>query len=276
MGMRISRDEIAAKMEKYEPDYSDNFIFKNPVNYGARVSAVKIKIYNATGIMPHKLDILRVSVSTVKAKLAWITFANKKTVNNIFRLAVQNGNTTSLHVFPHIPSKAMARKDAFEKIMKRLQVINKQFRYQIRLGNQDIELYMKNYQEYNWKPYRKIDLSSVDPNGEIPKWDLTFKGEKANRTEVNPFDWSKKPGKRGAIESPEARVSKCNNIDDWQICEFLWAFLEGTTTTPNYKNITWENQPGEVSEEAKENEDDAVEEEEEEDPEETLGESVSA
>merc|ERR1711954_191199 len=276
MGMRISRDEIAAKMEKYEPDYSDNFIFKNPVNYGARVSAVKIKIYNATGIMPHKLDILRVSVSTVKAKLAWITFTNKKTVNNIFHLAVQNRNTTSLHVFPHIPGKAMARKNALEEIMKRLQAINKQFCYQIRLGNQDIELWMKNYQEYNWKPYRKIDINTVDPNEEIPKWDLTFKGEKANKVDVNPFDWSKQPGKRGAIESPEARISKRNNIKDWQICEFLWAFLEGTTTAPNYRNLSWEKESEESSGEAVEAGEEAVEEVEEEAPEITLGEAESA
>ena len=160
--------------------------------------------------------------------------------------------------------------------MKRLQGINKQFRYQIRLGNQDIELFMKNYQEYNWKPYRKIDINSVDPNGEIPKWDLTFKGEKANKVDVNPFDWSKQPGKRGAIESPEARISKRNNIDDWQICEFLWAFLEGTTTAPNYKNLTWEKQSKEGSEDAVEEGGEAVEEVEEEAPDITLGEAESA
>merc|ERR1711954_565312 len=50
--MTITGEEIIAEMEKYEPEYSDDFVFKNPVNYGARVSAVKIKIYNATGIMP--------------------------------------------------------------------------------------------------------------------------------------------------------------------------------------------------------------------------------
>lgn len=86
--MRITKEEIIAEMENYEPASSDDFVFKNPVNYGARISAVKVEIYNATGIMPHKIDILRVSISTVKAKLAWITFSSKKTVNNIFRLAV--------------------------------------------------------------------------------------------------------------------------------------------------------------------------------------------
>ena len=27
-----------------------------------------------------------------------------------------------------------------------------------------------------------------------------------------------------------------------QINEFLWAFLEGTETAPNYRNLTWEEE----------------------------------
>merc|ERR1711954_381389 len=114
-----------------------------------------------------------------------------------------------------------------------------------------------------------------------PKWDLTFKGENAKKMEVNPFDWTQNPGKRGAIESPEGRISKRNKIDDWQICEFLWAFLEGTTTAQKYKNLTWENQPEEVTEESEEKDDEAEEkgdedaENEEEDPEESLEDTAS-
>merc|ERR1711954_409200 len=130
------------------------------------------------GIMPHKLDILRVSISTVKAKLAWVTFGSQRTVNDIFRLAVQNGNQTNFYAFPHIPAKAMARKTSLESILKRLQSINKQIRYQIRLGKTDIELFMKNHEEYKWKPYRKVDISIVDPNEKVSEWDLTKKNDK--------------------------------------------------------------------------------------------------
>ena len=119
---------------------------------------------------------------------------------------------------------------------------------------------MKNCQEFNWKPYRKIDIRTVDPNNEIPKWDLIYKGENAIKTVVNPFDWSKQPGKRGAVESPEARNTKRNDINDWQICEFLWAFLEGTVTTPNYKNLDWEKEAEDNPEESSGVEEEAVEE----------------
>merc|ERR1711954_186769 len=240
--IRVTREDFIHEVKDYDPQVSDDFIFKNPVTYGARVSGIKIKIFNATGIMPHKLDIVRISISTVKAKLAWVTFTSARTVKDIFTLAVQNGNQTGFNAFPHIPSKAMARKSGIEEIMKRLQGINKKIRYQIRLGKSDLDLYMKNHEDHHYKPFRKVDLKVIDPNGEIPEWDLSVSSRRGPTPASNPFDITKNPGKRGAVESPETRTSKRGRIDDWQICEFIWAFLEGTKTEPNYKNLTWENE----------------------------------
>merc|ERR1711954_57630 len=246
--IRVSREDFVSEIKNYDPKVNDDFVFKNPVTYGARVSGVKNKIYNATGIMPHLLDIVRVSTSTVNAKLAWVTFASARTVSDIFKLAVQNGNQTGFHAFPHVPSKAMARKAGLEEILMRLQKINKQIRYQIQLGKNDLELFMKNHEDHTTKPSRKVEISVIDPNEEVPKWDLTVSSSKNVSNVSNPFDITKNPGKRGAVESPEARVSKSSNIDDWQICEFGWAFLEGTKTVPNYKNLTWENKPQQIEE----------------------------
>merc|ERR1712081_72535 len=208
MGIRVTREDITREIEDYDPQVSDNYVFKNPVTYGARVSGIKQKIFNATGLLPHKIDILRVSISTVKAKLAWVTFASSRTVNDIFRLPVQNGNQTSFNAFPHIPGKAMSRKTAIEEILKRLQGINKQIRYQIRLGKDDIKVFMKNHVEYQYKPYRKVEIEVIDPNGHVPSWDLTKNGSKNTSNLVNPFDITKQPGKRGPVESPERRAAK--------------------------------------------------------------------
>merc|ERR1711954_618009 len=188
------------------------------------------------------------------------TFASSRTVNNIFKLSVQNGNQTSFQAFPHIPGRAMARKTGLEEILKRLQGMNKQIRYQIRLGKDDIKLFMKNHVEYQWKPYRKVEIHVIDPNGNVPKWDLTKNDAMNTTNNVNSFNITKQPGKRGPVESLERRASKRSNIDDWQVCEFIWAFLEGTKTTPEYKDLTWEevqaddevnleeeNRPGEVN-----------------------------
>merc|ERR1711954_239323 len=240
--IRVSREDFVSEIKNYDPKVNDDFVFKNPVTYGARVSGVKNKIYNATGIMPHLLDIVRVTISTVNAKLAWVTFGSSRTVSNIFKLAVQNGNQTGFHAFPHVPSKAMARKSGLEEILKRLQKINKQIRYQIRLGKSDLEIFMKNHEDHKWKPFRRVEISVIDPNEEVPKWDLSTSNKKYVPDAENPFDITKSPGKRGAIECPEARAKKRSNIDDWQVCEFVWAFLEGTKTVPEYKNLTWEQE----------------------------------
>merc|ERR1711954_24116 len=55
--IKVTREDFISEVKDYDPQVSDDFIFKNPVMYGARVSGIKIKIFNATGIMPHKLDI---------------------------------------------------------------------------------------------------------------------------------------------------------------------------------------------------------------------------
>merc|ERR1711954_268956 len=100
-----------------------------------------------------------------RVKLAWVKFEKIRTVKEIFRLAVLNGNMTKFNAFPHIPGKAMVRKEGLEKILKNLQSANKQLRYQIRLGSKDLEVMLKIHQDYDYKPYREIDIESIDPNG---------------------------------------------------------------------------------------------------------------
>merc|ERR1711954_111447 len=199
---------MGTDIENYSSEMSDDFILKNPINYGARITGVKNKIYNATGIPPHKLDIIRVSISDKKVKLAWISFTKTGTVSEIFRLSVHNGNMTRFNAFPHVPSKAMAPKEGIEVILKRLQGINKQLRYQVRLGTNDLDIMLKVHKEHDYKPYRRIELKNLDPNEEVPAWDLDSKKPPPVINSVNPFDISKQAGKRGAIESLNAGNSK--------------------------------------------------------------------
>merc|ERR1711954_466885 len=238
--IRVERTDFETEVEGYDPEMSDDFILKNPVTYGARLAGIKNKIYNATGIMPWKLDVKKISISTKRVKLAWVSFGSARTVNDIFRLMVQNGNTTGFHAFPHVPGKAMAQKTAIENILKRLQSINKSLRYQIRLGKKDLEILVKEHKDFDWKPYRRIELEHIDLNNEVPDWDLVSRSCSQPTNAVNPFDAEKQAGKRGPIESPEGRRSKRSNIDDFQVLEFVWAYLEGTATQPRYANLNWE------------------------------------
>merc|ERR1711954_312326 len=129
----------------------------------------------------------------------------------------------------------MKRHDALISILKRLQESKPQLRYQIRLGKDDLELRCKNHFQFDYRPYVRIDLATIDPNGETPDWELTFKTE-------NPFSHRAGGGenekKRPAEESPEDQKTKKRNrfVPEWQIGEFLWTFLEGTKTTLVYNN----------------------------------------
>ena len=99
--------------------------------------------------MPHKLDVLRVTISTNRAKLAWVTFLKARTVNDNFHLAVQNGNQMDFHVFPQVPAKAMAREEGIDRVLKCLQGENKALCSQIFLGKEDLEIQLKNHAEYD-------------------------------------------------------------------------------------------------------------------------------
>ena len=68
------------------------------------------------------------------------------------------------------------------------------------------------------------------------------KNDISNSKVSDPFDWSTKGPKRNASRSPEDRSSKRSNreeVDDFQIAEFIHAFLEGTATKPRYQNLNW-------------------------------------
>ena len=152
------------------------------------------------------MDILKVTISITKiARLAWITFKKEEMVNDIFRLAVINGNSTNFNAFPHIPAKAMARCDGIEGILKRLQVDNPSFRYQIRLGEDDLCVMLKNHKDYDYVPYRKVTIEMIDPNDEVPEWDLNSKDDPEKPNEN---------GKRGAPDSPEGKPEARKQVAD--------------------------------------------------------------
>merc|ERR1711954_170492 len=71
-----------------------------------------------------------------------------------------------------------------------------------------------------------------------PDWELTTK-KNIPETSAEIF----KGPKRVAENSPEgalARKKKHNSIiNDWQVAEFLEAFINGTATTPRYADANW-------------------------------------
>merc|ERR1711954_23732 len=45
--IKITREDFINEIDNQGHPLSDNFIFKNPVNYEARINGIKMKIYNA-------------------------------------------------------------------------------------------------------------------------------------------------------------------------------------------------------------------------------------
>merc|ERR1711954_337174 len=118
--------------------------------------------------------------------------------------------------------------------------------------------------------YMKIKLDVIDPNEEVPDWDLSFKRtnpcSQPSSNEMNNLD---KANKRQAEESPEQqkKLKRKKFVPEWQIGEFLWMFLEGTKTVPEYdaENLDLETESiasNDTQEEAAENTPEATEAEE--------------
>merc|ERR1711954_555512 len=102
----------------------------------------------------------------------------------------------------------------------------------------------------DYQPYVSIKLEDLDPNDTVLEWDLVMdrrKDDSSKNKVKNPFDWNTKGPKRNTSRSPEDRLSKRSNreeVDDFQIAEFIHAFLEGTATKPRYENLNWSLEAG--------------------------------
>merc|ERR1711954_250392 len=88
---------------------------------------------------------------------------------------------------------------------------------------------------YDYKPYRRIKIFQINPNNEVPPWDLVKNSVK------NPIRMTSRLEKgRHQILLKEAPPKRGNFVNDWQIGEFVWAYLKGTQTKPQYHALTWE------------------------------------
>ena len=71
-------------------------------------------------------------------------------------------------MFPVIPPCGTERKKSLETNMKSLQGTNLKLRYQIRLGEHDFCIFLKEYIKGEYTPYREVPIEFVDPHEEAP------------------------------------------------------------------------------------------------------------
>ena len=70
-----------------------------------------------------------------------------------------------------VPPIARSRKTAVDKILMQYKKENADFRYSIRNGTHDIQIMIKRLSEYQFTPYRPIDIEEL---GEISPLKLKF------------------------------------------------------------------------------------------------------
>merc|ERR1711954_323576 len=115
----------------------------------------------------HSIKITDLNISSVNVDIAWLKFENEDTVRAIFTNSAKI-QSNRLHMFPVTPNCANERKKAIESIFKQIQRTNTQFRYQIRLGEHDFHLFVKEYKVGEYEPYREISMEFIDPHEEQP------------------------------------------------------------------------------------------------------------
>ena len=97
---------------------------------------------------------------------------------------------------------------------------------------------VKHHVQYHYLQYVPVSLDIIDPNNEVPDWDLNTKPTLKESSE-NEF----KGSKRVAENSPEGSLARKKRpegyINDWKIAEFLEAYINGTATAPNYVDSDW-------------------------------------
>merc|ERR1711954_233101 len=89
----------------------------------------------------------------------------------------------------------------------------------------------------------EVPSANIDPNNNVPDLDSVSKTKSQKQKSLNPYDWTKKAGKREERESPEFQQrSKSRNVSIWQVAEFLHAFLKGTSTSQKYADLNLEHE----------------------------------
>ena len=217
-----------------------SILFRDPSWERLRFQALTRKISVNTHIPESQIRIVSLNISSVNYDIAWIRFDSEYTVRNIFKNSAKI-QSNQLHMFPVIPPCGSERKKHLEATLKRLQSTNPRLRYQIRLGECDFRIFLKDYVKGEYVPYREIPVEIIDPHEEAPPLrtlttnilpeelpeddDSLKKLDKG--TETNWKTLSEKQRRdlfRMKLKEKQTKVSIL------QMSEFLGEFLAGTRT----------------------------------------------
>ena len=240
LAVRVDIEDFRAATDQDISGIAPSVLFRDPAWETLRYRTLTRKLSINTHIPESQIRITDLNISSVNFDIAWIRFESEIIVKNIY-MSSAKVQSDKLHMFPVIPSCGTDRKKFIENLLKKLQTTNKKLRYQIRLGDADFKIFVKEYNKGEYSPYREIPMEILDPNEQAPeirtdnkkilpeelpepedKLLELFRGEETDWKGMSPDQ------RKGLFKLLLKKKNK--QVSILQISEFLSEFLAGTKT----------------------------------------------
>ena len=154
---------------------SDEVIYKHEKFDMARREAANEFLVKELGFKDEEINIVECKMANnPESSILWIETEIEQ-VKKIFKKAAMTANR-KISVMQYYPSILWERKQSLEKRMSVVQQLDRKLRYQIRLGENDIELFTKREDD---KFYVKVDFEKY---GVLPDIDYTSRGKREGRS----------------------------------------------------------------------------------------------
>ena len=139
---------------------SDDDIFFNDIYNDARVEAVNDFLYSKLSIRIGEVVVTKTKMSkNPYSSILWVTLSKELDVTKIFRRSAQL-KTRHIRIMTFFPSSIWPRKMSVEKNLFEARKSNRALKYQIRLGMNDIQLFIKDDKLPVWT---RVDLDRYGP-----------------------------------------------------------------------------------------------------------------
>ena len=164
----INRSHIAhwVLTEDEVRNIPDDDIFRNDKYSEARTEAANDFLYSKLSLRIGEVDILKTKMcNNPYSSILWVTLSKQTDVTKIFRRAAQL-KMKNIRIMTFFPSSIWPRKMSVEKNMAKARQTNKDLKYQIRLGNNDIQLLIKDNHNPVWT---RVDIDKYGPVADLPE-----------------------------------------------------------------------------------------------------------
>ena len=159
----------------------DNMLFFSPRYSKARIEAAADFCTFDLNIPAFRVNIKDANMcQDPSKKILWVE-TDPDFAKTMF-IAMSKTNNHDINVIQYIACSALDRKKGIDKKMRELRLTDPDLRYQVRIGEADLELWTKHQIPGRFSQYKPMKFATVDPLNELPK--LKFKGKEIDPEHV--------------------------------------------------------------------------------------------